>query len=71
MAKHKHYDGFIGCRTSKLVETTLKSICASHQRDVSEVVNYLCRIFIEDVNGIRTRFLNNGQHPGAGEEPSK
>lgn len=57
MGKKKHCDGFLGCRTPKHVETTLKNICSQHNRDISEVLNYLCRLFIEDKDSIRTTFL--------------
>lgn len=57
MAKIKKYDGFLGCRTSKEIEKTIKSICSDNNREVSEVMNYLCRIFIEDIDGIKTKFL--------------
>jgi hypothetical protein len=58
MKKQKHCDGFLGCRTPKHVETGIKTICNVHNREVSEVINYLCRIFIEDKDGVRTKFLN-------------
>ena len=60
MKKIKHCDGFLGCRTTQHIEDGIKKICASNNREVSEALNYLCRIFIEDEHGIRTRFLNNG-----------
>jgi hypothetical protein len=66
MAKQKHFDGSIGCRVPKAMEVALKDICNTNNRDVSEVVNYLCRIFIEDVDGIRTRFIN--AHPIAAKD---
>lgn len=67
MKKVKHYGGYLGCRTTANVEWTIKSICAANHRSVSEVVNYLCRLFIEDSNGIRTKFL--GQAAQVGGEP--
>jgi len=57
MAKIKKCDGFLGCRTSKDIEKKIKSICNDNNREVSEVINYLCRIFIEDIDGIKTKFL--------------
>ena len=60
MKKIKKCEGFLGCRTSKKIEDGLKTICDSHNREVSEVLNYLCRLFIEDTEGIRTRFLSGG-----------
>ncbi|PIY82882.1 MAG: hypothetical protein COX96_09045 [Candidatus Omnitrophica bacterium CG_4_10_14_0_2_um_filter_44_9] len=70
MAKQKHCDGFLGCRTSKQVEMALKDICSQHNRDISEVINYLCRLFIEDKEGIRSKFLV-GYHPVMGMEYEK
>jgi len=55
--KKKHCDGFLGCRTPKQVELTMKSICDLHNRNISDVINYLCRLFIEDKGGIRSKFL--------------
>lgn len=60
MPKKKHCDGFLGCRTPKYIEHSIKAICDTHNRDVSEVINYLCRVFIEDVDGVRSKFLNAG-----------
>lgn len=60
MKKLRRYDGFIGCRTPKHIEMGIKSICSVHNKEVSEVINYLCRIFIEDADGVRSKFLNNG-----------
>lgn len=57
MAKIKKCDGFLGCRTSKEIERMIKKICEENKREVSEVINYLCRIFIEDIDGIKTKFL--------------
>lgn len=57
MKKLKNYSGYLGCRTTGNIEWMIKSICASHHKSVSEVMNYLCRIFIEDLNGLRTKFL--------------
>ncbi|MBI5873572.1 MAG: hypothetical protein HZB36_05460 [Candidatus Omnitrophica bacterium] len=57
MPKKKHCDGFLGCRTPKTIEMTMKGICSQHNKDISEVINYLCRLFIEDKNGIRSKFL--------------
>jgi len=57
MKKLKNYNGFLGCRTTKKIEKEIKSICSSHDKGVSEVLNYLCRLFLEDAEGIRTRFL--------------
>ena len=57
MKKQKHCDGFLGCRTPKHIELGIKSICDVHNREVSEVINYLCRLFIEDRDGVRTKFL--------------
>lgn len=62
MKKLKNYAGYLGCRTTGNIEWMIKSICASHNRSVSEVINYLCRIFIEDMDGIRTKFLGGGSH---------
>lgn len=57
MDKMKKSDGFLGCRTSKEIEDKIKAICETNNREVSEVLNYLLRIFIEDLDGIRTKFL--------------
>jgi len=57
MKKLKRCDGFLGCRTSKSIEEKIKSLCTENSREVSEVINYLCRIFIEDFNGIQTKFF--------------
>ena len=57
MKKVRRCDGFLGCRTPKHVENGIKAICNSNNKEVSEVLNYLCRIFIEDENGVRTKFL--------------
>lgn len=61
MRKLRRCDGFLGCRTPKYIETGLKSICSNHNREVSEVINYLCRIFIEDTDGVRTKFLTGNK----------
>ncbi|MFA5038356.1 MAG: hypothetical protein WC732_01600 [Candidatus Omnitrophota bacterium] len=55
--KKKHCDGFLGCRTTKKIEESIKAICDASDKDVSEVMNYLCRIFVQDDNGVRTKFL--------------
>jgi hypothetical protein len=60
--KIKHRDGFIGCRTPRTTEDKLKKFCAEHTREISEVVNYLCRLFIEDASEIRTKFFINSNH---------
>lgn len=60
MKKLKNYNGYLGCRTTGNIEWMIKSISASNNRSVSEVINYLCRLFIEDFGGIRTRFLGDG-----------
>jgi hypothetical protein len=57
MRKLKRNNGFLGCRTTKEIEQKIKGICSEHNREVSEVLNYLCRVFIEDVGGIRAQFL--------------
>jgi hypothetical protein len=57
MPKKKHCDGFLGCRTPKTIEMAMKTICSQHNKDISEVINYLCRLFIEDKNGIRSKYL--------------
>ena len=57
MKKLKRCDGFLGCRTSKSIEGKIKALCTENNREVSEVINYLCRIFIEDFEGIRTKFF--------------
>ena len=61
MRRVKHCDGFLGCRTSKDIESKIKSICNENNREVSEVINYLCRIFINDVNGVKSTFINGGR----------
>ncbi len=66
--KIKHRDGFIGCRTSRAIEDKLKEFCSEHSREVSEVMNYLCRLFIEDAYQIRTKFFFGSNHP---ENPEK
>ena len=60
--KIKHRDGFIGCRTPRTTEDKLKEFCAEHNREVSEVMNYLCRLFIEDAYQIRTKFFFGSSH---------
>jgi hypothetical protein len=65
--KIKKCDGFLACRTTKGIETEIKSVCEAHQREVSEVLNYLLRIFIDDVGKIKTKFLNGGHKK---EEPA-
>ena len=57
MTKRIKCDGFLGCRTTKEIEMQIKALCYEHNRDVSEILNYLCRIFIQDVGKIRTKFL--------------
>ncbi|MFA5142745.1 MAG: hypothetical protein WC522_01080 [Candidatus Omnitrophota bacterium] len=57
MKKLKRCDGFLGCRTSKAIEEKIKALCTENNREVSEVINYMCRIFIEDFSGIRTKFF--------------
>jgi hypothetical protein len=68
--KIKHRDGFIGCRTPKTVEDKLKEFCLEHTREVSEVMNYLCRLFIEDSGRIRTKFFFGSLHEAREEENS-
>ncbi|MDO8525762.1 MAG: hypothetical protein Q7S07_04665 [Candidatus Omnitrophota bacterium] len=60
MKKLKRCDGFLGCRTSKAIEERIKALCSENNREVSEVINYMCRIFIEDFSGIRTKFFKKG-----------
>ena len=60
--KIKHRDGFIGCRTPRTVEDKLKEFCAEHNREISEVMNYLCRLFIEDAYEVRTKFFFGQSH---------
>ena len=57
MKKIRRCDGFLGCRTPKYIEKGIKSVCNTHNREVSEVMNYLCRIFLEDTDGVRSKFL--------------
>jgi hypothetical protein len=59
--KLKRCDGFLGCRTSKVIEEKIKAFCTENNREVSEVINYMCRIFIEDFEGIRTKFFKKGE----------
>ena len=66
--KIKHRDGFIGCRTPRTTEDKLKEFCAEHNREVSEVMNYLCRLFIEDAYQIRTKFFFGTAHEARKEE---
>lgn len=58
MKKLQHSNGFLGFRTPKEVEATIKALCETNNREVSEVLNYLCRIFIEDAYEIKSKFLN-------------
>ena len=60
MKKLKRCDGFLGCRTSKAIEERIKALCTENSREVSEVINYLCRIFIEDLDGIQKKFFKRG-----------
>ena len=57
MKKIRHSDGFLACRTPKTTEDSIKSFCNEHKKDVSEVMNYLLRIFIEDMDGVRTKYV--------------
>ena len=61
MKKLKRFDGFLGCRTSKAIEEKIKALCTENSREVSEVINYMCRIFIEDFGGIRTKFFRKNE----------
>ena len=61
MKKLKRCDGFLGCRTSKSIEEKIKAMCTENNREVSEVINYMCRIFIEDFGGIRTKFFKKSE----------
>ena len=61
MKKLKRCDGFLGCRTSKVIEDKIKALCTENSREVSEVINYLCRIFIEDLDGIQKKFFKKGE----------
>ena len=61
MKKLKRCDGFLGCRTSKAIEEKIKGLCTENSREVSEVINYLCRIFIEDLDGIQKKFFKRGE----------
>lgn len=58
MKKKKHADGFLAFRTPKETEKAVKFLCEANDREISEVLNYLCRIFLKDVNGIKSKFLN-------------
>lgn len=69
--KIKHQDGFIGCRTQKAVEGKIKGYCLEHNREVSEVINYLCRLFIEDAGQIRTKFFSGSNAHGVKKEEPK
>jgi hypothetical protein len=60
MKKLKRCDGFLGCRTSKVIEDKIKGLCSENKREVSEVINYMCRIFIEDLGGIQAKFFRKG-----------
>jgi len=66
--KIKHRDGFIGCRTPRTVEDKLKEFCAEHNREISEVMNYLCRLFIEDAYEIRNKFFFGQSHEAREEQ---
>jgi hypothetical protein len=57
MIKIKRCDGFLGCRTTKEIEQRIKELCEENKRGVSEVMNYLCRLFIEDFDEIRSKFF--------------
>jgi len=57
MTKLKKCDGYLGCRTTKKIQDAMTQMCGEHKREVSEVINYLCRIFIEDFASVRTRFF--------------
>lgn len=61
MKKLKRCDGFLGCRTTKVIEDRIKALCTENNREVSEVINYLCRIFIEDLEGIQTKFFKKSE----------
>ena len=61
MRKIRRCNGFLGCRTPKFIEEGIKAICDSNNREISEVLNYLCRIFIEDENGVRSNFLKGAK----------
>jgi len=59
MTKRVKCDGFLGCRTTKEIEEQIKSICLANNRNISDVLNYLHRIFLEDFASIRTKFLKS------------
>ena len=61
MKKVKRCNGFLGCRTPKYIEEGIKGICDSNNKEISEVLNYLCRIFIEDEHGVRSNFLKGAK----------
>jgi len=61
MKKKRHCNGFLGCRTTKKMEAEIKAVCDEHNKGVSEVMNYLFRIFLEDLSGIRTKFFGGNQ----------
>ena len=61
MKKVKQLPGFLGFRTSKQTEESLKAICEVNNKSISDVLNYLCRLFLEDEAGIRSKFFKNSK----------
>jgi len=40
-----------------MIEKTMKRLCSENGKGVSEVINYLCRLFLEDADEIQTKFF--------------
>ena len=57
MNKIKKQNGFLGFRTTKEIEEHIKFISMESNKDVSDILNYLCRVFLEDKYGIRSNFV--------------
>ena len=65
MKKIKKQDGFLGFRTTKQIETSMKSLSAECDKEISGTLNYLCRLFLKDEYSIRSNFTGKPVKPAA------
>jgi len=61
MNKIRKQNGFLGFRTTQEIEEQIKHVSVDSHKDISDILNYLCRVFLEDKYGMRSDFV--GQQP--------
>jgi len=65
MKKLIKQNGFLGFRTTKDMETRMKTLAAECDKEISGTLNYLCRLFIKDEYSIRSNFTGKQAKPAA------